>query len=121
MLGHTSNQNLHKISTLSKKLKLILSFSVRFVFLKQQMIYIKMKISFIVVMMITTALASQSGGQVKSSKTKQSNKSLLNNPLSFYGKDRVLSTFTFTYKGFTLWSNLFPDLTDGAQHKKIYH
>ena len=46
MLGHTSNQNLHKISTLSKKLKLILSFSVWFVFLKQQMIYIEMKISF---------------------------------------------------------------------------
>ena len=56
---------------MSKKLKLILSFSVWFVFLKQQMIYIEMKISFIAVIMITTALASQSGGQVRSSKTKQ--------------------------------------------------
>ena len=81
-----------------------------------------MKISFIAVIMITTALASQSSLEVRSEAAKQnSNKSLLNNPLSFYGKDRVLSTFTFTYKGFTLWSNLFPDLTDGAQHKKIYH
>ena len=122
MLGHTSNQNLHKISTLSKKLKLILSFSVWFVFLKQQMIYIEMKISFYCGHNDNDSPAwPQSGGQVSSSKTKQSNKSLLNNPLSFYGKDRVLSTFTFTYKGFTLWSNLFPDLTDGAQHKKIYH
>ena len=63
---------------MSKKLKLILSLSVWFVFLKQQMIYIEMKISFIAVIMITTAL------EVRSKAAKQnSNKSLLNNPLSF--------------------------------------
>lgn len=116
MLGHTSNQNFNRNSTLSKKLKLILSFSVWFVWLKTTN-DIEMKISFYCGYNDNDS-PGHSSLEVRNSKVKFSNKSLLNNPLAFTELGSC-STFTFTYKGFTLLSNLFPDLTDGLGIKRF--